>query len=85
MRFWRVDEIESEAGWGSKIDSTSYYDVEKKARDHAHRINKLNTAASAPSYYCRADVTIVDVDDELVDLIKKVKKAKKVTRKGKKS
>ena len=53
---YQVDIIESERGWGSKIDETIYFDNEAEARQYAIDYNKEhNTAASAPDWYVRAD------------------------------
>lgn len=53
---YRVDIIESERGWGSKIDETIYFDNEAEARKYAIDYNlKYNTATEAPDWYMRAD------------------------------
>lgn len=53
---YRVDIIESERGWGSKIDETIYFDDEAEARKYANDYNnKYNTATEAPDWYMRAD------------------------------
>lgn len=49
---YRVDIVEYERGWGSKIDETLYFDDEQEAKDYADNYNKkYNTAASAPDWY----------------------------------
>lgn len=53
---YRVDIIESERGWGSKIDETIYFDNEAEARQYARDYNlKYNTATEVPDWYMRAD------------------------------
>ena len=53
---YRVDIIESERGWGSKIDETKYFDNEAEARKWANDYNaKYNTATQVPDWYMRAE------------------------------
>jgi hypothetical protein len=52
---YRVDIIESERGWGSKIDETIYFDNEAEARGYCQQFNSRNTEAVAPDWYMRAD------------------------------
>lgn len=53
---YRVDIIESERGWGSKIDETIYFDNEAEARKYAIDYNNTyNTAIEVPDWYMRAD------------------------------
>jgi len=77
MKFWRVTETENERGWGQRTETLGYYLTEKEAKDRAHETNKHNTASSAPDIYWRADVEVVVIEDELVDLIVKEHKARK--------
>lgn len=53
---FRVDIIESEAGWGSKVDETIYFDNETEARQYATDYNDkynppLKKGESVPSWY----------------------------------
>lgn len=49
---YRVDIIESERGWGSKIDDTLYFDNEEEARQYAKAYNeKYNPPGPAPDWY----------------------------------
>ena len=49
---FRVDIIESERGWGSKIDEVIYFDNPKEAQDFANEYNaKYNTEEVAPDWY----------------------------------
>ncbi len=53
---YRVDIVEYERGWGSKIDDTLYFDNEKEAREYADNYNKKhNTAPTAPDWYMVAE------------------------------
>ena len=55
-RAYRVDIIESERGWGQKIDETKYFDNEAEAREWARAYNaKYNTATQVPDWYMRAE------------------------------
>lgn len=52
---YRVDIIESERGWGSKIDETIYFDNQAEAVKYADDYNaKYNTASEAPDWYMYA-------------------------------
>lgn len=52
---FRVDIIESERGWGSKIDETIYFDNEAD-REYARAYNaKYNTSTVVPDWYMRAE------------------------------
>ena len=49
---YRVDIIESERGWGQKIDETKYFDNELEARAFVQRYNdQYNTAKEVPDWY----------------------------------
>lgn len=49
---YRVDIVEYERGWGSKIDETLYFDNEEEAKKYADDYNaKYNTDATAPDWY----------------------------------
>ena len=53
---YRVDIIESERGWGSKIDETIYFDNELEARLYVKVYNdKYNTATEVPDWYMKAE------------------------------
>jgi hypothetical protein len=73
MKFFKVDIIESEAGWGQKLVSTRYFDGGddgREANEYARKFNASNTENHAPSWYmvARAPETI-DIPQELLDLI----------------
>jgi len=47
-----VDIIESERGWGSKIDDSLYFDNEEEARQYAKEYNeKYNPPGPVPDWY----------------------------------
>ncbi len=52
---YRVDIIEYERGWGSKIDETIYFDNEAEARIYCKDFNAKNTAKVVPDWYMIAD------------------------------
>lgn len=52
---YRVDIIESEAGWGQRIDETVYFDDLEEAQKFVTRFNSSNTAKRTPSWYMYAD------------------------------
>ena len=52
---YRVDLIEYERGWGSKIDETIYFDNEAEARQYCKDFNAKNTATTVPDWYMIAD------------------------------
>lgn len=58
MNAYRVLIIESERGWGSKIDETKEFRGENALADakaFVAQYNSFNTASSAPDWYMRAD------------------------------
>lgn len=49
---YRVDIIERERGWGSKVDETIYFDDESEARAYAEEYNrKYNPPGPTPDWY----------------------------------
>jgi hypothetical protein len=52
---YRVDLIEYERGWGSKVDETLYFDNELEAREYERSFNAKNTAKTAPDWYMIAE------------------------------
>ena len=56
MKVYLVNEIESEAGWGSKIDEQHIFPTADLAKEFVKAYNnKFNNEASAPSIYWRQD------------------------------
>lgn len=56
-RSYRVDIIESERGWGQKVDETIYFDNESEARDYVKQYNdKHNPPVQVvPDWYMYAE------------------------------
>lgn len=48
---WRVVVIESERGWGSKIDSIKRFATKEEALAFQQDFNKDNTLAVVPDWY----------------------------------
>jgi hypothetical protein len=49
---YRVDIIESERGWGSKVDEVKYFDTEESALAFCKEYNdKYNPPGPAPDWY----------------------------------
>lgn len=57
MAKWTVDIIESERGWGSKVDDTYEWPEEEKvqAETFVMEFNKQNNLPYAPEIYWRAE------------------------------
>lgn len=55
LKAWAVDIMESERGWGQKIDDTHYFLSEQEARDFERLYNKeFNSKDYTPSWYMQA-------------------------------
>ena len=52
---FRVVIIESERGWGQRIDEVKYFDNEHDARRFCSEFNAANTEKVAPDWYMYAD------------------------------
>jgi hypothetical protein len=52
---FEVNLIESEAGWGSKIDEVKKFDTYQEAVEYITKFNSSNTASSAPDWYMYAE------------------------------
>lgn len=52
---FRVDIIESERGWGQKIDESKYFETEAEAKAFVQFYNKTLPRGPAPDWYMRAD------------------------------
>ena len=48
---WAVEIIESERGWGSKVDEVKYFDNFDDAAEFVDKFNSHNIAESAPDWY----------------------------------
>lgn len=51
----RVNILEYERGWGSRIDEVKYFDNEPEARAFVVKFNSKNTASTAPDWYMIAE------------------------------
>jgi hypothetical protein len=47
--------IESERGWGQKVDEVREFDTEKERDDFIKEFNSHNTETSAPDWYMKAE------------------------------
>lgn len=61
-----VEIIESERGWGQKIDCVKYFDCKKDALQFCADYNAANTSATAPDWYMQANYV---GEKQLVSLI----------------
>lgn len=54
---WRVVIIESEHGWGQRVDEVKYWneDQEQEARDFVRDFNKDNNKTIVPDWYMYAE------------------------------
>lgn len=57
MRF-RVDIIESERGWGQKIDETKYFDDATEAYKFVEDFNSKNNLPYVPDWYMYATAPV---------------------------
>lgn len=56
QKLWRVEIIESERGWGSKLDETKFFDNQKEAEEFCKTYNSKNTEKIVPDWYMYARV-----------------------------
>ena len=54
----KVEVIERERGWGSKVLETRYFKYLSQAKRFADSVNKKNTSPTAPDYYIQAEIII---------------------------
>lgn len=52
---YRVDLIEHERGWGSKVDEQLYFDNKEEAEEYILKFNSKNTAKVVPDWYMVAE------------------------------
>ncbi len=82
LTYYTVQDIESEAGWGQKVDEVHYFRTKEEAVAYIKQFNSRNTETTTPSWYMRADGPYTQhVDEKLVKLI--VEDSKKSKRKTK--
>ena len=53
-----VNLIESECGWGQRVDDTLYFDTVEEANEYVKRFNARNNLDHVPSWYMYADVPL---------------------------
>lgn len=51
---WKVEIIESERGWGTKVEEVKFFDNQKEAAAFAHEFNSVNTENETPDWYMYA-------------------------------
>lgn len=51
MRKWKVDIIESERGWGQRLESTEEFDTLEEAKTFQENFNSQNTEKTVPDWY----------------------------------
>ena len=51
---YRVDIIESERGWGQKVDEVKYFSNEVEAKEFVKAFNARNTQNFTPDWYMYA-------------------------------
>lgn len=51
---YRVELIESERGWGAKVDEVKYFDEEQEAKDFVAEFNARNNEDTVPDWYMYA-------------------------------
>lgn len=61
---WRVDVIESERGWGQKIDSTKFFKTESEAVKWVKEYNAENNLPYVPNWYMYATTPLKVMVDE---------------------
>lgn len=52
---YRVDIMEFERGWGSRVDEMLYFDNEAEALRYVTASNAVNTAPTVPDWYMVAE------------------------------
>lgn len=55
IEMYRVDIIESERGWGRKIDESKYFDDDVEAKQFVTQYNSRNPPGPAPDWYMQAE------------------------------
>lgn len=55
VKAYRVDIVEYERGWGSKVDQIIYFNNETEAREKVRKFNAYNTSETTPDWYMVAE------------------------------
>lgn len=70
MTFYKVEVIESERGWGQKVDDVQYFATKEQATKFQSQQNAQNNQMSAPDIYWRAENPVtITVEGDLLKLI----------------
>lgn len=59
---FKVNIIEHERGWGSKIDEVEEYSTYNKAVKRIKEVNSKNVLKSAPDYYITAEPANFEIE-----------------------
>ena len=51
---WKVQIIESESGWGQRVDETISFDTKEEADKYVKEFNSQNNLPQVPSWYMYA-------------------------------
>lgn len=51
----KVEIVESEKGWGRKIDEVVYFDNWEEAKEYVIKFNSQNPPGPVPDYYIQAE------------------------------
>lgn len=54
-KLYKVNIVESEAGWGQKVDEVKYFETEQEAKNYCKEFNADNNLPSTPSWYMYAE------------------------------
>jgi len=72
--------IESERGWGQRVDETRLFDTKQEAEAFCHKFNSSNTEPTAPDWYMRADYAgLAEADEKAPEEKKTPKDAPKIS------
>jgi len=52
---YRVDVIESERGWGQKVEDVQFFDTKAEAKAFVKTYNSYNKPGPAPDWYMQAN------------------------------
>lgn len=64
-KLYQVNIIESERGWGQKVDTTFYFSDEVIAKEFIELYNAANDLLNTPDIYWRADwPSVIEIPDE---------------------
>jgi hypothetical protein len=55
MQRWKVDIIESERGWGQRLDDTEFFNSKAEADAFVAQFNSRNNEPTVPDWYMYAE------------------------------